>query len=278
MLTWIALNYIINKGESRSEQIQQTILTLKDFLNEVDNLSYMIEQSKEYHAVSEDSELGKLFFYAYLKCRRSFIAVDELLLSEVTSKFKHAYIEAFPYLRIMAECYIHFCYITDETINKKTMLKEYDDLKNHQLKKILRISKIDYGNNKSQGAAYIKRFKSKKIKKPFFFNKIHELAIKTDNTRLYEVIFTKYNPYIHFNPINFTVYGTYRDGKFIFNEFDGSSRRLEGELLFYCIEIMMLLINRTCTFLKIPVFKELITTFEQWNTMRDEFQTILFHK
>ncbi len=264
-----------------SKQIQQTILTLKDFLNEVDNLSYLIEQSKEYHTVSEDSELGKLFFYAYLKCRRSFIAVDELLISEVNSKFKHAYIEAFPYLRIMAECYIHFCYITDETINKQTMFKEYDNLKNDQLKKIIRISRINYGKNhkeRKQGAAYIRKIKSTKIKKPFFFNNIHELALKTNNSRLYEVIFTKYNPYIHFNPINFTLYGTYKNEKFIFNEFDDSSRRLEGELLFYCIEIMMLLISRSYLFLKIPVFEELRTTFEKWNLLRDEFQIILFQK
>lgn len=32
-----------------SEQIQQTISILKDFLDEVDNLSYKVEQSKEYH-------------------------------------------------------------------------------------------------------------------------------------------------------------------------------------------------------------------------------------
>lgn len=262
-----------------SEQIQQTISILKDFLDEVDNLSYKVEQSKEYHEVAKDSDLGKLFFYAYLKCRRSFIAVDELLKSEVTSKFKHAYLEAFPFLRIMAECYIHFCYITDETIDKQTMIKEYEDIKNYQLKKILRISKIDYGNNKKereQGLAYIRRFKSIKIKKPFFFNRINELAMKTDNLRLYEVIFTKYNPYIHFNPINFTVYGTFRNERFIFNELDDSSRRLEGELLFYSIEIMMLLISRTCTFLKIPAFEELVTTFKKWSIMRDEVQTILF--
>ncbi|BCB40560.1 hypothetical protein BCJMU51_5479 [Bacillus cereus] len=262
-----------------SEQIQQTISILKDFLDEVDNLSYKVEQSKEYHGIAKDSELGKLFFYAYLKCRRSFIAVDELLKSEITSKFKHAYIEAFPFLRIMAECYIHFCYITDETIDKQTMIKDYDDIKNHQLKKILRISKIDYGNNKKdreQGISYIRRFKRRKFNKPFFFNNMHELAEKTGNSRLYEVIFTKYNPYIHFNPINFTVYGTFRDGKFIFNELDNTSRRLEGELLFYCIEIMMLLISRTCFFLKTPVFEELVTTFEKWSIMRDEVQTILF--
>lgn len=264
-----------------SEQVHQTILILKDFLHEVDNLSYMVEQSKEYHAIAEDPELGKLFFYAYLKCRRSFIAIDELLMSEVTSKFKHPYIEAFPFLRIMAECYIHFCYITDEEINRETMLKEYENIKNHQLKKVLRISKVDYGDNHKdikKCAAYIRQFKRTKIDKPFFFNKIHELAFKTDNSRLYEVIFTNYNPYIHFNPINFTVYGTHRDGKFIFNDLDGSSRRLEGELLFYCIEIMMLLINRTCVFLKIPAFDELVYTFEKWNVIREESQIILFQK
>lgn len=264
-----------------SVQIQETILTLKEFLHEVDNLSYKVEQSKEYHEIAKDSELGRLFFYAYLKCRRSFIAVDELVQSEVTSKFKHAYIEAFPFLRIMAECYIHFCYITDEKTDKQTMLKEYEEIKNNQLRKILAISKVDYGKNKKvrkQRVAYIRRFKNTKFNKPFFFNKMNELAIKTNNTRLYEVIFTKYNPYIHFNPINFTVYGSFKDGKFIFNDLDDSSRRLEGELLFYCIDIMMRLISRTCVFIKIPVFEELVTTFQSWNNMRDKFQTILFQK
>lgn len=49
-------------------------------------------------------------------------------------------------------------------------------------------------NNRNQGTAYIQRFKSIKIQKPSFFNKIQVLAMKTDNTRLYEEIFTKYNP------------------------------------------------------------------------------------
>lgn len=190
MLTRISVNYIVIKGETMSKQIQQTILTLKDFLNEVDNLSYKIEQSKEYHEIAKDSELGKLFFYAYLKCRRSFIAVDELLKSEINSKFKHAYIEAFPFLRIMTECYIHFCYITDETIDKQTMIKEYKEIKNFQLKKILEISRVDYGNNKKdrkQGAAYIRRFKNTEFIEPFFFNKMNKLARKTGNYRLYKV-------------------------------------------------------------------------------------------
>lgn len=264
-----------------SEQIQQKISILKEFLNEVDSLSYKVEQSKEYHEIAKDSELGKLFFYAYLKCRRSFIAIDELLKSEITSKFKHAYIEAFPFLRIMAECYIHFCYITDVKIDKQTMIKEYENLKNHQLKKILKISRVDYGKNKKDrkhGAAYIRRFKSTNFNKPFFFNKMNELAVKTNNSRLYEVIFTKYNSYIHFNPINFTVYGTFRGGKFIFNELDNSSRRLEGELLFYCIEIMMLIIRQACLFLRLPVFEELVTTFKKWSIMRDEVQRIFFQE
>ncbi|BAU29017.1 hypothetical protein DFP93_103134 [Aneurinibacillus soli] len=264
-----------------SVQIQETILTLKNFLHEVDALSYKVEQSKEYHEIAKDSKMGILFFYAYLKCRRSFIAVDELVQSEVTSNFKHAYIEAFPFLRIMAECYIHFCYFTDEKTDKQTILKEYDEIKNKQLNKILRISKINYSNNekvRKQEVTYIRRLKNTKFKKPFFFNQINELAKKTNNTRLYEIIFTKYNPYIHFNPINFTVYGSFKDGKFIFNHLDDSSRRLEGELLFYCIDIMMRLISRTCIFIKIPVFEELITTFESWNNMRGKFQTILFQQ
>lgn len=263
-----------------SEQIEQTISVLKDFLYEVDDLSYKVEKSKEYHEIAKDPELGILFFHSYLKCRRSFIAVDELLKSEITSKFKHAYIKAFPFLRIMAECYIHFCYITGETKDRQAMLKDYNDIKNIQLKKILMISKIDYGNNKKdreQGISHIRKFKRKKINRPFFFNKMHELAKVTDNSRLYEIISTKYNPYIHFNPINVSVYGTFKDGMFLFNELDNTSRRLEGELLFYCIEIMMLLISRTCSFLKIPVFEELVTTFEKWRIMKDEVQTILFH-
>ena len=180
----------------------------------------------------------------------------------------------------MAECYIHFCYITDERNDKRKMIKDYAAIKDHQLKKILRISKIDYGDTKKdreQGIAYIRKFKSRKFNMPSFFNNMHELAEKTDNYRLYKVIFTKYNPYIHFNPINFTVYGTFEGEKFIFNKLDDSSRRLEGELLFFCIEIMMLLISRTCSFLKISVSEDFVTTFERWNIMRDEVQKILFH-
>lgn len=260
-----------------SEQIQRTISILKDFLYEVDDLSYEVERSKEYHGMTRDPNFGVLFFHSYLKCRRSFIAVDELLKSEVTSKFKHAYIEAFPYLRIMTECYIHFCYITDEPKNKQIMIKQYKAIKDFQLQKILKISRVKYQNikDREQGTEFISKFKRKKINPPFFYNNMYKLAKKTDNLGLYKRVFTNYNPYIHFNPINYTVYGSFKGNQFTFNDLDDSSRRLEGELLFYCIEVMIRLIRRTFDFLKIPEFEKLRLTLGKWNKMKDEIQITL---
>lgn len=71
-------------------------------------------------------------------------------------------------------------------------------------------------------------FEENSFNTPFFFNNMFNLAKKTDNTRFHNIIFTKYIAYIHFNPINFTIYGSFKDEKFIFNDLDDSLKRLEG--------------------------------------------------
>ncbi|MGZ0050153.1 DUF5677 domain-containing protein [Brevibacillus gelatini] len=258
---------------AKTMNISEALSSIKRCMVSINDIADEIELSQEFKALV-NNKLGMLFLHSYLKCRRGFLAIE--ILNNSDDQLKCAYTEAFPLVRVMAESYFHFCYITDETEEPEKKLSEYEKMKILAIQDMLKYTKVEYGENPSVGRNYVASLKRIEVEIPEYLEYVSQLARRTGNSNLYKHVYKKYNNFIHFSPLMYSVYGVFENGGFTINK-HVRSERLEGELLFYSTDIMVKLIWKAISFVNYPVNQAMVEAINEWFEMRQAIQIAIMH-
>lgn len=218
----------------------EVLKKMKDYHGEILDVFYEIAEYEEFDA-NVESEIRGVFYHTLLKCKRNFIAI-KLLID--TDELDNGYVEAIPLLRIMAESYLHYCFITDDSL-RETALSYYELSRKKQLQSILNNTRgYRFKFNNPEEKAWVKQLKLEMKKEKIGYNllgkkhsDILEIAKLTDNMDTYNSIYIKYHSYVHFNPTTYISFGTDGDN----NTFDfGKTEpnyKVESEILYYANEM-----------------------------------------
>jgi Family of unknown function (DUF5677) len=244
----------------------KTLDKLKEIVHDIYLICEYIQDSEEFRS-QVDEDLKRYFYHLFIKCWRNFKAINILLESEL----ENSYLEAYPLLRSLLEAYMHMCYLIKEAPNKEVLLENYEILFKSEISKMINVYSKVVADSKDD-EKFIKSL-SRNYTLPTEFKYIWKLAEITENSVLYESIYSASNKYVHFNPANLFEYGTLKDGEFTFGKYNRNIRG-EGRLYYYSISIMILLIHKVAEYLEIEEVllakNEVRNFWKKWMKLRDK--------
>ncbi|GAB1810525.1 DUF5677 domain-containing protein [Priestia megaterium] len=254
----------------------QDIKTIRDELyvmvGDVYDIMNYLEKHEKFHN-QIDVNLKKYFYHLYLKCKRNFKAIEVLIEAD---ELDNGYVESVVLLRVMAEAYLHLCYLIKNDRNK--ILEEYQILSDFKLEKMLNQgNRFKYSSGKD--IKELKKLRGKiarDIKLPEHFESMRILAKQTGNIAIYNGIYEMFNTYVHFSPATYVSYGSDDgSGNFTFNSLKPRPF-LEARIIYYSVTVQMLLFVGIFNYLdikKVPSF--IVESINNWTTFRDTKSKII---
>ncbi|TKH07330.1 hypothetical protein FC682_02040 [Peribacillus simplex] len=225
-----------------------------------------LEDSIEFKSV--DREISKIFYHAIIKIKRNYTAIHHLF----NGKWENSYIEAIPLIRILAEAYFHLCYIIDQN-DQELLVREYKELAELQAYKVARNLKESGTRLLPEELEFIhKEYEGKnKPKSPAHLQFINQLVEKISKNNegveyIYTRVYNAFSSYVHFNPATSVLYGTQKEDKFVFNQFEENELLLD-ELQSHTNGIIILMFKRIFDYLKIQSLKD---EFDKYYVEKDK--------
>ncbi|WP_438310778.1 hypothetical protein [Sporosarcina sp. FA9] len=204
-----------------------------------------IEKAAQFHTV--DKNISGVFYTLYARCKKLIYAINVL---RETDEPEVSHVEILPLLRTFLEGYFHLSYVMSEE-NTEKVKEGYEHLAAHW-QSVTAKKMRDSDSLGDLGEDFVRAYSDRKnIPVEYeFLNKPKSLATVTGRLGLWEKDYNILNSFLHFNPSIQHNYGSYIEGKFIFNRKDDTDA-LNEEATYITVDRMSyLLIAEVTLFLK----------------------------